>query len=169
MIEGSCCSAPANDGTADAADAADAAADATNTADAADATNTAAAISTVIEPPKPLPWYPDRLAWQLSTSRDALRRSKPLAALHAALVQEHEGGRVTRQEAVSMVPPLLLAPEPHHLVLDACASPGSKTAQLLEAVGGGAYGGGRGADPSGAVVANDRDARRCNMLCHQVR
>ena len=126
-------------------------------------------ISTVIEPPKPLPWYPDRLAWQLSTSRDALRRSKPLAALHAALVQEHEGGRVTRQEAVSMVPPLLLAPEPHHLVLDACASPGSKTAQLIEAVGGGAYGGGRGADPKGAVVANDRDARRCNMLCHQVK
>jgi 16S rRNA C967 or C1407 C5-methylase (RsmB/RsmF family) len=74
------------------------------------------------------------------------------AALHAALVQEHEGGRVTRQEAVSMVPPLLLAPEPHHLVLDACASPGSKTAQLIEAVGGGAYGGGRGADPKGAVV-----------------
>lgn len=130
---------------------------------------TAANISTVIEPPKPLPWYPDRLAWQLSTSRDALRRSKPLAALHAALVQEHEGGRVTRQEAVSMVPPLLLAPEPHHLVLDACASPGSKTAQLIEAVGGGAYGGGRGADPKGAVVANDRDARRCNMLSHQVK
>ena len=126
-------------------------------------------ISTVIEPPKPLPWYPDRLAWQLNTSRDALRRSKPLAALHAALVQEHEGGRVTRQEAVSMVPPLLLAPEPHHLVLDACASPGSKTAQLIEAVSGGTHGGGRGADPKGAVVANDRDARRCNMLCHQVK
>ena len=68
-----------------------------------------------------------------------------------------------------MVPPLLLAPEPHHLVLDACASPGSKTAQLIEAVGGGGCGGGRGADPKGAVVANDRDARRCNMLCHQVK
>ena len=131
--------------------------------------NSNSKISTVIEPPKPLPWYPDRLAWQLNTSRDALRRSKPLAALHGALVQEHEGGRVTRQEAVSMVPPLLLAPEPHHLVLDACASPGSKTAQLIEAVGGGGCGGGRGSDPAGAVVANDRDARRCNMLCHQVK
>ena len=41
-------------------------------------------------------------------------------------------GGVSRQEAVSMIPPLLLQVEPHHRVLDMCAAPGSKTAQLLE-------------------------------------
>ena len=33
-----------------------------------------------------------------------------------------------------MVPPLLLDVRPHHYVLDMCASPGSKTAQMLEAM-----------------------------------
>lgn len=31
-----------------------------------------------------------------------------------------------------MVPPLLLDVQPDHLVLDACASPGSKTTQIIE-------------------------------------
>jgi multisite-specific tRNA:(cytosine-C5)-methyltransferase len=33
-----------------------------------------------------------------------------------------------------MVPPLLLNVEPEHMVLDMCASPGSKTSQMLEAL-----------------------------------
>ena len=33
-----------------------------------------------------------------------------------------------------MIPPLLLEVEPHHRVLDMCAAPGSKTAQLIEAL-----------------------------------
>ena len=33
-----------------------------------------------------------------------------------------------------MIPPLLLDIQPHHYVLDICAAPGSKTAQLLEAI-----------------------------------
>ena len=33
-----------------------------------------------------------------------------------------------------MIPPLLLDAQPHHYVLDMCAAPGSKTAQLLEAL-----------------------------------
>lgn len=62
-------------------------------------------------------------------------------------------GNVSRQEAVSMIPPLLLDVKAHHWyvvdepsrlpgisahkaarVLDMCASPGSKTAQMLEAM-----------------------------------
>lgn len=31
-----------------------------------------------------------------------------------------------------MVPPLLLDIKPHHIILDACASPGSKTMQIIE-------------------------------------
>lgn len=33
-----------------------------------------------------------------------------------------------------MIPPLLLEVKPNHKVLDMCAAPGSKTAQVLEAL-----------------------------------
>jgi 16S rRNA C967 or C1407 C5-methylase (RsmB/RsmF family) len=57
-----------------------------------------------------------------------------LAALHTFIKRENEVGSITRQEAVSMVPPLLLGVLPAHRVLDLCAAPGSKTLQLLEAL-----------------------------------
>lgn len=41
-------------------------------------------------------------------------------------------GNISRQEAVSMVPPLLMNIKSHHKILDMCAAPGSKTAQLIE-------------------------------------
>lgn len=41
-------------------------------------------------------------------------------------------GNISRQETVSMIPPLLLDVQPHHKVFDMCAAPGSKTAQLIE-------------------------------------
>ena len=43
-------------------------------------------------------------------------------------------GNISRQETVSMIPPLVLDVKPHHKVLDMCAAPGSKTAQLIEAL-----------------------------------
>lgn len=43
-------------------------------------------------------------------------------------------GNISRQEAVSMIPPLLMDIQPHQWVLDMCAAPGSKTAQIIEAV-----------------------------------
>jgi 16S rRNA C967 or C1407 C5-methylase (RsmB/RsmF family) len=33
-----------------------------------------------------------------------------------------------------MIPPLLLDVKPNHWVLDMCAAPGSKTAQIIEAI-----------------------------------
>lgn len=44
-----------------------------------------------------------------------------------------------------------------------CAAPGSKTAQLLEALHAG------DGVPTGFVVANDSDAQRCNLLTHQTK
>jgi 16S rRNA C967 or C1407 C5-methylase (RsmB/RsmF family) len=85
-----------------------------------------------LEPPAPLPWYPERLAWQLAFSRAQLRKLPALKAVHALVMRENEAGALTRQEAVSMIPPLLLDVAPGHAVLDACAAPGSKTAQILE-------------------------------------
>jgi tRNA (cytosine49-C5)-methyltransferase len=43
---------------------------------------------------------------------------------------EHILGYVYVQDAASMIPPVVLSPEPSELVLDMCASPGSKASQL---------------------------------------
>jgi 16S rRNA C967 or C1407 C5-methylase (RsmB/RsmF family) len=78
-----------------------------------------------ISPPKPLPWYPNNLAWQLGFSRRDLRRIPELKPLHEFIKAETEMGAITRQEAVSMIPPLFLDVHPHHRVLDMCAAPGA--------------------------------------------
>ncbi|KAJ9564686.1 hypothetical protein OSB04_000652 [Centaurea solstitialis] len=115
---------------------------------------------------KPLPWYPDNFAWQSSFSRMQLRKNKSLERFHEFLKQENEIGNLTRQEAVSMVPPLFLDVHQDHFVLDMCAAPGSKTFQLLEMIH-------RTSEveslPSGMVVANDVDVQRCNLLIHQTK
>lgn len=79
-----------------------------------------------------LPWDPDSLAYQLNYSRIEIRKSESLQRLHSFLLFESENGYITRQESVSMIPPLVLDVKPHHKVLDACAAPGSKTAQIIE-------------------------------------
>lgn len=67
-----------------------------------------------------------------------------------------------------MIPPLLLDVRPHHHVLDCCAAPGSKTVQLLEALHSGSLSGHSATSiPSGLLIANDSDAKRCHMLVHQ--
>ena len=71
----------------------------------------------------------------------------------------------SRQETVSMIPPLVLDVKPHHKVLDMCAAPGSKTAQLIEAIHSSVE---DDVVPEGLVVANDADNSRCYMLVHQV-
>ncbi|XP_076939728.1 uncharacterized protein LOC143608608 [Bidens hawaiensis] len=115
---------------------------------------------------KSLPWYPDNFAWQSSFSRMQLRKNKKLERFHEFLKQENEIGNITRQEAVSMVPPLFLDVHRDHFVIDMCAAPGSKTFQLLEMIHKGAE---VGALPNGMVVANDVDVQRCNLLIHQTK
>lgn len=113
----------------------------------------------------PLPWIPDGLGWQLSTSRVEIRKSERLQMIHNFLISETEAGFISRQEAVSMIPPLVLDVKPHHKVLDMCAAPGSKTAQIIELLHAGqdlAKG-----SVTGAVVANDIENKRCYLLVHQ--
>ncbi|ORY43363.1 S-adenosyl-L-methionine-dependent methyltransferase [Rhizoclosmatium globosum] len=115
-----------------------------------------------IPPPEPLPWYPNNFGWQYKASRGVIRSHDGIKKFHEFLMAETECGNVSRQEAVSMIPPLFLEAKPGHYVLDMCAAPGSKTAQLIEAV--------TSNDdliPSGLVVANDADYKRAFMLVKQ--
>ncbi|KAL4422857.1 hypothetical protein ABPG75_009054 [Micractinium tetrahymenae] len=116
-----------------------------------------------VEKPHPLAWYPGKLAWQMNFSRSQLRKLDVLEQLHEFIKRENEIGSITRQEAVSMVPPLFMDVQPHHRVLDMCAAPGSKTFQLLEMLHAGP------APATGLVVANDADVMRCNLLTHQTK
>lgn len=116
-----------------------------------------------VEPPQSLPWYPGEFAWQLDLTRKDIRRSEQLFRLHNFLIAETNSGNISRQEAVSMLPPLLLDVQPHHKILDMCAAPGSKTAQIIESL----HENVENALPQGFVIANDLDNRRCYMLVHQ--
>ncbi|RWS29108.1 tRNA (cytosine(34)-C(5))-methyltransferase-like protein, partial [Leptotrombidium deliense] len=79
-----------------------------------------------------LKWYPNKCAFQTKLSRVEIRKSESLQRLHSFLLSETDSGNISRQEAVSMIPPLLLDVRPGQTVLDMCAAPGSKTAQIIE-------------------------------------
>lgn len=115
--------------------------------------------------PKNLAYYPNQLGWQLDVSKGVVRKNPEFAKTQRFLVIETEVGNLSRQEAVSMIPPLLMDVQSHHAVLDMCAAPGSKTAQLVEAL--------HAQDDikpaTGFVLANDSDYKRLHMLVHQVK
>ena len=141
--------------------------------------------------PYPIAWYPGRLAWRFDVSRAILRgkgalknddspAARTLAAFHTFLMAETELGMIARQEEVSMVPPMFMDVQPGMAVADLCASPGSKTQQLIEAINPPlpiAPPAAAGEDsacapllgPSGLVIANDMDYRRCHLLVHQAK
>ena len=125
------------------------------------------AVESKVNAPVPIPFYPDGFAWQYSASRAEIRKSPSFSKFHKFLVAETEVGNISRQEAVSMVPPLLLDVQSHHNVLDMCASPGSKSSQIVEMLHQNQK------DianiPAGMVIANDKDNKRCYTLVHQVK
>ncbi|KAK4126013.1 S-adenosyl-L-methionine-dependent methyltransferase [Parathielavia appendiculata] len=152
-----------------------------------------------VEAPKPVPWYPDGLAWSMTTPKNVIRKFPPFAAFQKFLVSETSVGNISRQEVVSMIPPLLMDVKPGMTVLDLCAAPGSKAAQLLEMIHRGeearirqvirTFSGDEvksedaleeeaarlEADPSddgratGLLIANDADYKRSHMLIHQLK
>ena len=152
-----------------------------------------------VQAPQPVPWYPDQLAYSMNTPKHVIRKFPPFAAFQKFLVSETSVGNISRQEVVSMIPPLLLDVEPGMKVLDLCAAPGSKAAQLLEMIHSGeearrrkvmrSFGetqteNGSDADDgnvdlsidagddgraTGLLVANDADYKRSHMLTHQLK
>ena len=98
---------------------------------------------------EPIEWFNGvGSAWTMPFSR-----GKAEGDVKSALAALHETGRLTRQEAVSMLPVLALDPKPGEYILDLCASPGSKTSQIAEHL-----------NDSGVVVANEIVRGRVNLL-----
>jgi multisite-specific tRNA:(cytosine-C5)-methyltransferase len=143
----------------------------------------------IVETPQAVPWYPDQLAWFMTTPKNVIRRFPPFASFQKFLVAESDVGNISRQEVVSMIPPLVMDLKPGMTVLDLCAAPGSKSAQLIEMVHAGeeertrevaadlANGLDRptGEDyaddgrSTGLLIANDVDYKRAHMLVHQMK
>ncbi|KAG6595905.1 tRNA (cytosine-5-)-methyltransferase NSUN2-like protein [Phytophthora cinnamomi] len=121
-----------------------------------------------LTPPRELSWYSAKngRAWQLDCGKAALSRgardNSAIQDFRAFLLHHTAEGDLSRQEAVSMVPALLLDVHPHHRVLDMCAAPGSKTAQIMEALVSDAR------NAEGFVVANDANEKRGYLLVHQL-
>ncbi|KAJ5332837.1 hypothetical protein MYU51_008977 [Penicillium brevicompactum] len=145
-----------------------------------------------VEPPRPVSWYPDQLAWSMTTPKNVIRRFAPFASFQKFLVAETDVGNISRQEVVSMIPPLLIDARPGMTVLDMCAAPGSKSAQLMELLHAGeedavaqvteqVKNGNAGPEPlgpeglnddgrsTGLLIANDSDYKRAHMLIHQMK
>ncbi|KAF1940294.1 S-adenosyl-L-methionine-dependent methyltransferase [Clathrospora elynae] len=140
-----------------------------------------------VSPPEAVQAFPDELVWHMKTHKKVIRRHAPFADFQKFLVAEAASGNISRQEVVSMIPPHFLDVKPGMVVLDMCAAPGSKSAQLAEMIHGdeeervqrvangesvdlGAEGDysddGRS---TGLLIANDTDYKRAGMLVHQVK
>ena len=66
---------------------------------------------------------------------------------------EHFMGYYYVQEQSSMIPPIVLNPKPGDVVLDCCASPGSKTSQMSQMM-----------NNRGVILANDKGISRIMIL-----
>jgi len=97
-------------------------------------------------------------AYQLYSDKKSIKKDPTMKKIHNWLRNQTDAGFITRQETVSMVPPVVLAPQPDDVVFDMCAAPGSKTCQILEKL-----------SPNGAMLANDSSSARAYMLVHQLR
>lgn len=68
-------------------------------------------------------------------------------------IPEHQLGYFYVQDAASMIPPVVLEPQPGDKVLDLCSAPGSKTTQIAAMM-----------KNEGVLVANDIDVQRIKPL-----
>lgn len=73
---------------------------------------------------KNVPWYPRELVWQLNIFRQELRKNKSFQNLHKFINEATVAGLISRQELVSMLPPLLLDIQSTDIIFDMCAAPG---------------------------------------------
>ena len=68
----------------------------------------------------------------MDISRQDLKKKESYMKFHKFIQFSVDSGIISRQEAVSMIPPMLMGIKPNSKIFDMCAAPGSKTAQFLE-------------------------------------
>ncbi len=111
------------------------------------------------------------MIYYINIPRFELKRNSALSNFHNYIQKSVASGLISRQEAVSMIPPLLMEVLPGEAVFDTCAAPGSKTAQLLEEF----YRSFDFLNPdsilndTGIIIANDNNFNRAYMMCHQLK
>lgn len=92
---------------------------------------------------------------QLSFYRDGFR---VIGRVSIGNHMTHGLGLIYVQEAASMLPALLLDPQPDEVVLDMCAAPGSKTTQIAQMM-----------VNRGLLVANETSRKRMRGLIHNIK
>ena len=73
-------------------------------------------------------FYPQSCLFEMMIPKELLKKNVGLKGIHNLVMDLGACGLLTRQEIVSMLPPLLLNVQSHHMIFDMCAAPGSKTA-----------------------------------------
>ena len=111
------------------------------------------------------------LIFNINIPRFELKKTESLKNFHKFIQKNMDAGLISRQEAVSMIPPMLMRISKTDKVFDMCAAPGSKTAQFLEVF----YKDFDFLDPNsieqdtGFVLANDNNWDRAHMMTHQLK
>ena len=123
--------------------------------------------------PKNLTNFPEwqNLVYNININRMELKKNELLKNFHKFIQYGVDGGVISRQEAVSMIPPMLMQTKSIDTIFDMCAAPGSKTAQFLEII----YEKYNFLDKkqylkdTGFVLANDNNHQRAYMMVHQLK
>ena len=123
--------------------------------------------------PKSLTNFPEwkDLVYHINIPRMELKKNESLSKFHKFIQKSVDSGLISRQEAVSMIPPMLMQCKPTDKIFDMCAAPGSKTAQFLEVF----YENFNFLNKktilndTGFVLANDNNPKRAYMMVHQLK
>ncbi|ANQ05903.1 Uncharacterized protein PCOAH_00000320 [Plasmodium coatneyi] len=70
--------------------------------------------------------------YEIYLTRSQIKKDENYKNLYNYLINLNESGYIFRQELVSMLPVLFLKLKENYFVLDMCAAPGSKTAQIVD-------------------------------------
>ncbi len=89
-----------------------------------------------------VPWYPDAFVLDPSQTKETLMAS-----------ELYKNGSLYIQSLSSMIPPLVIDPQPNQLICDLTAAPGSKTTQLAALM-----------ENTGTIIANDISRTRIYKL-----
>jgi NOL1/NOP2/sun family putative RNA methylase len=100
---------------------------------------------------KKIPWCKEGFWVKGPIQKREAEEAKPRRDVGNLL--EHHLGKIYVQEAASMIPPIVLKPKPGEVVLDMCASPGSKTTQIAAMM-----------KNEGLLIANDVSGLRLQAL-----